>query len=171
MPNKLNCSNGQHEKLVAILINYKQFFQKRGIKSVWTRQKQKSLKKSTELHFSRLMIFLLYFKDSFDVNLWEKKFRRSTVYLCRTNGFIDCMIFEKIINAAETKQLKRFLNQWKPMYFRKLQRKKEEEISATRARHGNTGTYYMNYLLSFWIYPQGSCGRAYNNARTIQQKG
>ena len=32
-----------------------------------------SLKKSIEVHFSRSKIFLLYFYDAYDVNLWEKK--------------------------------------------------------------------------------------------------
>ena len=41
-----------------------------------------------EAHFNRPTIFLLYFYDTYDVNLREKNFGRSTAYSCRTNVFI-----------------------------------------------------------------------------------
>ena len=58
--------------MIAILINYKQFFKKRGIKSERTREKPKSLKKSTDVHFSRSMIFLSYFTTNL-TSICEKK--------------------------------------------------------------------------------------------------
>ena len=36
----------------------------------------------------KITIDLLYFWDVYDVNLWEKKFGKSTAYSCRTNIFI-----------------------------------------------------------------------------------
>ena len=45
----------------------------------------------TKIHRSvlrEITIDLLYFWDVYDVNLWEKKFGRSTGYSCRTNIFI-----------------------------------------------------------------------------------
>ena len=50
----------------------------------------------------KIIIDLLYFWDVYDINLWEKKFGRSTAYSCRTNIFIWISSFwEKIIGTAE----------------------------------------------------------------------
>ena len=73
--------------------------------------KHNSLKKSIEVHFSRSKIFLLYFY----VNLWEKNFRGSTTYSCRTNVFIELHHFMKKKNRHSLRlnnSSKTFSNQW-----------------------------------------------------------
>ena len=47
------------------------------------------MKKSIKAHFKRSKILLLYLYDAYDVNVWEKKFGRSTAYSCRTNTFSE----------------------------------------------------------------------------------
>ena len=50
---------------------------------------QNTLKKSIDVHSNRSKIFLLYFYDAYDINLWKNNFGRSTAYSCRTNVFIE----------------------------------------------------------------------------------
>ena len=54
-----------------------------------------SLKKSIEVHFNRLKIFLLYFYNAYDVSLREKMFCRSTAYSYRKNAFLEFHHFLK----------------------------------------------------------------------------
>ena len=58
-----------------------------------------NLKKSIEVHFSRSNTFPLYFYDTFDINLQEKMFGRSTAYSCKKkkkkNGVIGFHHFMK----------------------------------------------------------------------------
>ena len=64
-------------------------------------------KELVEVHFSRSEIFVLYFYDAYDANLWGKKFGRSTAYSCRTNVFIEFHFFmKKNKTQLKTKQLK-----------------------------------------------------------------
>ena len=66
-----------------------------------------SLKKSTEVHFNKLKIFLLYFYDTYGINLWENTFGRSTAYSCRTDSFIEFHHFmKKEKTQLKTKQRK-----------------------------------------------------------------
>ena len=75
---------------------------------------ENGLKKSIEVHFNRQKIFLLYFYEACNVNLWEKKFVRSTAYLCRTDVFIKCHHFViKKQTEVKAKQFK--LNIFKSM--------------------------------------------------------
>ena len=61
-------------------------------------------------------------------------------WLCRISSFYEK---ERLSNSSKT-----FVNQWEPMGFCKLQKKKTcEEISTTRLRH-------VDYLHSSSIYPQ-----------------
>ena len=62
-----------------------------------------SLKKSMEAHFNRSKIFLLHFYDACDVNLWKKKFGRSTAYSWRTN---DSIKFHHLMKKKKKRQLK-----------------------------------------------------------------
>ena len=75
-----------------------------------------------EVHSSRSDIFPLYFCEK---KVWQK------------------------YRLLMQKKSKIYLNQWEPMGFYKLQRKKCEEISTVRLRH-------VNYFHSSSIYPQES---------------
>ena len=81
-----------------------------------------SLKKSVEVHFSKLKIILLHFYDTYGANLWENTFGRSTAYSWRPDFFVEVHHFMKknkhswrLSNTSKT-----FLNQWESMGFRKL---------------------------------------------------
>ena len=57
-----------------------------------------SLKKSIGEHFNGSKIFLLYFYDAYDVNLWKKNLGESTAYSCRANLFAEFQhSFSKVI--------------------------------------------------------------------------
>ena len=83
-------------------------------------------KNRTEAHFNRPQIFLLYFYNAYNVNLWEKFFGRSTAYLCKTNVFVKFYLLIIIIKKKSNRHSwrlnnlsKPFLNQWETMVFRK----------------------------------------------------
>ena len=62
----------------------------------------------------RIRTFLLYFCDGYDVNLWQKKFSRSTAFSCRVNAFMEFHHFmKKEYTQLKTKQLEQniFFNQ------------------------------------------------------------
>ena len=104
-------------------------------------QKPDRLRKSSkEVHFSRSDTFLLFFVRKF---FWQKY----CLLMQRENGFVEFHHFIK--KGSLNNSSKKFLKQWKPMGFCKLQTKKCEEISTTRLRH-------VNYLHSSSIYPHES---------------
>ena len=80
-----------------------------------------SLKKSIEVHFKRLRVFLLYFYHVFyEVTVWEKNIGRSTSYSCRTNTLTEFNHFmEEELDTVEdwTTQANHF---YESMGFRNL---------------------------------------------------
>ena len=68
-----------------------------------------SLKKSVEVHFNKLKIFLLYFYDTYGISLWENTFGRRLFMLIHDycllmqNRFLYRIssFYEKRINTAE----------------------------------------------------------------------
>ena len=60
-----------------------------------------NLKKSMEVHLNRSETSVLYFYDTYDANLWEKKFGRSMTYSCRQMPLRISLFYEKRIDTAE----------------------------------------------------------------------
>ena len=67
--------------------------------------------------FQQMQVFLLYFYDAYDVNLWEKKFGKSTTYSCRTNVLIELLWKKNRRSWRLNKSSKTFLNQWNQLVF------------------------------------------------------
>ena len=77
-------------------------------------------KKFIEEHFNRPKIFLLYFYDAYDINLWEKKvWQRYGLFMQNKCLFMILWKTNRhswlLNNSSQT-----FLNQWESIGFRKL---------------------------------------------------